>query len=217
MFAAIALLVFACLATYSPHDPGFSFSGTGSVHNAIGPVGAWLADFLLFLIGYPAFLFPILLAWAGWMIFCARKSTEPVNKLHLAMRIGGLILTLLTASGLASINWPIEAGTLPVDAGGVLGDFIGKGLARGLSNLGATLLLLALFLSAVTVFTGLSWIAVMDRTGRFSVILAERVRNRWGWLRETIQARRAREQQVEIIRLHKEEVQNGPSRASNRC
>ncbi|MGH8413778.1 MAG: DNA translocase FtsK [Gammaproteobacteria bacterium] len=211
VFLAIAILVFVCLVTYSPGDPGFSFSGTvGHVHNAIGPVGAWLSDFLLFLMGYPAYLFPVLLAWGGWMIFRTRKFTGPVNKLHLAMRIGGLILALLTASGLASINWQVSHGTLPVDAGGVWGDFIGKGLARGLSDLGATLLLLALFFSAVTVFTGLSWIAVMDRTGRFSVTLAERMRNRWGWLREAIQARRARDQQVEIIRVHQEEVQKRP-------
>ena len=208
VFLAIALLLFACLATYSPGDPSPFYSGAGgAVHNAIGPVGAWLSAGLYFLFGYPAFLFPLLLAWAGWMIFRARKSTAALNKLHLAMRIGGLILALLTASGLASINWQVSHGTLPVDAGGVLGDFIGKGLAHGLSALGATLLLLALFLGAVTVFTGLSWLAVMDRTGRFSITLAERLRNRWGWLREAIQARRSREQQVEIIRVRQEEIQ----------
>ena len=206
---AIALLLFSCLATYSPADPSPFYSGAGGpVHNAIGPVGAWLSAGLYFLFGYPAFLFPILLAWSGWMIFRARKSTTPINKWHLLMRIGGLVLALLTASGMASINWHVSQGTLPVDAGGVLGDFIGKGLAHGLSGLGATLLLLALFLSAVTVFTGLSWLAVMDRIGRFSIILAERLRNRWGWLREAIQARRSREQQVEIIRVRQEEVQS---------
>ncbi|MHB8424747.1 MAG: DNA translocase FtsK [Gammaproteobacteria bacterium] len=209
--AAMALLVFAALATYSPHDPGFSFSGmVGHVHNAIGPVGAWLSDFLLFLIGYPAFLFPILLAWSGWMIFRVRKSTKPMNKLHLGMRVGALLLALLSAAGLASINWHVPAGVVPVDAGGVLGDFIGKGLAHGLSNLGATLLLLALFLGSATVFTGLSWLAIMDRTGRFTVTLAERARNRWDWLRETVQARRAREQQMEIIKVHTEEVKRRP-------
>jgi DNA segregation ATPase FtsK/SpoIIIE, S-DNA-T family len=209
VFLAIALLLFTCLATYSPSDPSPFYSGAGGpIHNAIGPVGAWLSAGLYFLFGYPAFLFPILLAWSGWMIFRTRKSTDPVNKWHLTMRTVGLVLALLTASGIASINWHVSLGTLPVDAGGVLGDFIGKGLAHGLSGLGATLLLLALFLSAVTVFTGLSWLAVMDRIGRFSIIFAERLRNRWGWLREAIQARRSREQQVEIIRVRQEEVQS---------
>jgi S-DNA-T family DNA segregation ATPase FtsK/SpoIIIE len=211
VFLAIAVLVFVCLLTYSPQDPSPFFSGAGGrVHNTIGPVGAWLAAVLYFLIGYPAYLFPFLLAWAGWMIFRSRKSTAPVSKLQVSLRVGGLVLALLTAAGLGSLNWHVAAGTLPVDAGGMFGDAIGKGMARGLSDLGATLLLLALFLSAVTVFTGLSWIALMDRIGHFSLVAAERARNRWGWLREAIQARRSREQQIEIVRLHQEEVQKRP-------
>ena len=40
VFLAIALLLFACLATYSPGDPSPFYSGAGgAVHNAIGPVG----------------------------------------------------------------------------------------------------------------------------------------------------------------------------------
>ena len=211
VFLVIAVLVFVCLLTYSPQDPSPFFSGAGGrVHNTIGPVGAWLAAVLYFLIGYPAYLFPFLLAWAGWMIFRSRKSTAPVSKLQVSLRVGGLVLALLTAAGLGSLNWHVAAGTLPVDAGGMFGDAIGKGMARGLSDLGATLLLLALFLSAVTVFTGLSWIALMDRIGHFSLVAAERARNRWGWLREAIQARRSREQQIEIVRLHQEEVKKRP-------
>ena len=211
IFGVIAVLVFASLATYNAHDPSFLYSGDGgSVHNAIGPVGAWLSTGLYFLFGYPAYLFPFLLMWAGFMVFRARRSEDPVNKLHVAMRISGLILCLLTASGLASLNWRVATGNLPVDAGGILGDFAGKGLAAGLSELGATLLLLALFLGAVTIFTGLSWIAVMDRIGHFTLVAIERVRNRWGWLRETIQTRRAREQQVEVIKVHTEQVKSRP-------
>jgi DNA segregation ATPase FtsK/SpoIIIE, S-DNA-T family len=211
IFGVVAVLVFASLATYNAHDPSFLYSGDGGgVHNAIGPVGAWLAAGLYFLFGYPAYLFPFLLIWAGFMVFMDRRSEEPVKKLHVAMRSAGLILCLLTASGLASLNWRVTDGSLPVDAGGILGDFAGKGLAAGLSDLGATLLLLALFLAAVTIFTGLSWIAVMDRTGHFTLIAIERLRNRWGWLKETIQTRRAREQQVEVIKVHTEQVKSRP-------
>ncbi len=210
MFLVAGLVLLLALSTYNPHDPGFSYSGeAGHVHNAIGPAGAWLADFLLFLMGYPAYLLAALLIWSGWLIFQARKSTEPVNKLHLAARIGGLVLSLLTASGLASIGSSKDSG-LPVDAGGVLGDLVGKNLAHVLSPLGATLVLLAVFLGAVTVFTGISWLAVMDRTGHWTLLFIEKLRNRLGWLQETIQARRAREQQVEVIKVHQEEVKKKP-------
>ncbi len=212
MFLVAGLVLLLALSTYSPQDPGFStYSGDGvRVHNAIGPAGAWLADFLYFLIGYPAYLFAALLIWSGWLIFRARKSTEPVNKWHLAARIAGLVVSLVTASGLASINSNTEPGQMPVDAGGMLGDAVGKNLAHALSPLGATLVLLALFLGAVTVFTGLSWLAVMDRTGHWTLLFLERARNRWTWLRETIQARRVREQHVEVVKVHQEEVKKKP-------
>ena len=211
VFLAVALILFAALATYSADDPGFNYTGgSGHVHNAIGPAGAWLADALYFLIGYPAYLLAVLLIWSGWLIFKDRRSTDPIDRWHLTARVGGLLLSLLTASGLASINSTHEPGGLPVDAGGVLGDAIGKNFAHALSPLGATLLLLALFLGAVTVFTGLSWLAIMDRTGHWTLLLMERTRNRWAWLLETIQARRAREHQVEVIKVHQEEVRKKP-------
>ena len=46
---------------------------------------------------------------------------------------------------------------LPNTAGGVLGELAGKGSARGLSFLGATLLLLGLWLAGVALFLGVSW------------------------------------------------------------
>src|SRR5579863_1002862 len=212
IFLVAGLVLLLALSTYNAKDPGFSYSGEagGHVRNAIGPAGAWLADFLYFLIGYPAYLLAALLIWSGWLIFKDRRSTDPVNKWHLAARVGGLVLSLLTASALASINSSKEPGGLPVDAGGVLGDAIGKSLAHVLSPLGAMLVLLALFLGSVTVFTGLSWLAIMDRTGHWTLLLLERSRNRWAWIQEAVQARRAREQQVEVIKVHQEEVKKKP-------
>src|SRR5437763_16370224 len=66
----LALVLFVALATYSPDDPGFSFTGNSpTVHNRIGPIGAWLADVLFFLFGRPAFLFPVMLGAACWLLF----------------------------------------------------------------------------------------------------------------------------------------------------
>ncbi|MGH8278625.1 MAG: DNA translocase FtsK [Gammaproteobacteria bacterium] len=208
---AVAILLFICLVTFSPNDPSpFVSAEIGRIHNAVGPVGAWISALAYFLLGYPVYLLPLLLVWAGWLVFRARKSPRPVNRLQLGLRIAGLVIALLTAAGLASLNWHIRPGSLPADAGGVLGDAVGKGLAAGLRDLGATLLLLALFLGGVTVFSGLSWIALMDRIGRVSLLAVERGRNRWGWLQEAIRARKTREQQIEIVRIQRAEVEQRP-------
>ena len=63
-----------------------------------------------------------------------------------------------------------------LDAGGVLGDVVGRGLARVFSPLGATLILLALFLTGITLFTSLSWFALMDTIGYYTLSLVRRVR-----------------------------------------
>ena len=51
-------------------------------------------------------------------------------------------------------------------AGGILGQLVGRGLEQGLGLLGATVLMLVLWLAAVSLATGVSWLAVMDRVGR---------------------------------------------------
>src|SRR5690242_11173771 len=52
LLAVLALLLLIALLSYSASDPGFTYSGNGeAVHNRIGPVGALVADVLLFIFG----------------------------------------------------------------------------------------------------------------------------------------------------------------------
>ena len=56
----------------------------------------------------------------------------------------------------------IPAGSLPIDGGGILGQWLGDGLAGVLGLLGSTLILLAVLLAGITLFSGLSWFRVID-------------------------------------------------------
>ena len=83
----VALVLLMALATYSPDDPGFSFTGSAApVHNRIGVVGAWLADVLFFLFGRPAFLFPLMLALAAWGLQ-RRIQSEASSRANTLVRI----------------------------------------------------------------------------------------------------------------------------------
>ncbi len=207
LFAVAALILFAALITYDPHDPGFSFTGEpGSVSNAIGPVGAWLADVLLFLFGRPAFLFPLMLAVLGWVLYRAHAIPELKSRSTLAFRGIGFLLTLAASCGLAALHW--DAGDLPNTAGGVLGSLVGENLASALSFLGATLLMLGLWLAGVALFLGISWLTVMDLLGRWTL-------QAFGWLRQHMSTARAvaegRERKLaraEIVR--EEQRRSGP-------
>jgi S-DNA-T family DNA segregation ATPase FtsK/SpoIIIE len=127
-------------------------------------VGAWFADIAFSLFGAPALLFPAMILLAGWIVFTARSSPGPVDRRMLVTRLSGFALTLATSCALATLHFGAHG--LPQTAGGAFGELLGNGFAAGLGSLGATLLLLASWLAGVSLFTGLSWLAVMDQVGR---------------------------------------------------
>ncbi len=71
---------------------------------------------------------------------------------------------------------------MPASAGGALGESLGALAINALNVQGSTLLLIALFLFGLTVFTDLSWFKVMDLTGKITLDLIELIQslaNRW--------------------------------------
>ncbi len=181
MFGALALVLLLALGSFDPQDPSFSYTGEpGRVANLIGPVGAWLADVLLLLFGAPAFLFPVMLGVTGWLLF-RPPSGEVHSRASLAWRLIGFVLTLATSAAIATLHF--AAARYPNTAGGILGDFVGHGLAHGFSFLGATLLLLGSWFAGVALFLGISWLRVMDGLGH-AVLAAH------SWVRAFLASRR---------------------------
>ncbi len=173
--SALAIYLLLALASYHPSDPGWSFSGEArGIANLGGVVGAWIADVLLNLCGYLSYLFPLMIGYSGWLFFRQQVGsiTNP-GRAHLFSRAGGFILTLGAGAGLASLHFAAR-GPLPNDTGGILGNTVGNGLIQVFSMLGGTLFLLALFLTGITLFTGLSWLALMDSVGGITLKLLSR-------------------------------------------
>jgi len=166
LLIAVAAYLLLSLVTYSASDPGWSFTGRrGPLENAGGPAGAWFADVLLYLFGLLGYLFPVMVGWSGWLILKERNSDNTTNFYMVALRWAGFFLTLISGSVLAALHLGHFAGYLPAGAGGVLGHSI-AGLMVGIfSQAGGTLLFIALFLAAFTLFTGISWLTVMDALG----------------------------------------------------
>lgn len=203
---AIALIMLVALLSYSPQDPGFSHTGDGGpVQNRIGGVGAWYADVVYSLFGAPALLFPALFLVAGWVFFAARRHTGPIDQQVLYTRLTGFALTLASSCGLATLHF--SARSLPQSAGGAFGELLGTGLAGGLGGLGATLLLLALWLAGISLFTGLSWIAVMDRTGKFVLDGIDRARQLIQEFRARADSRRVQEERQEVVRKERKKTE----------
>ncbi|MCB1575412.1 MAG: DNA translocase FtsK 4TM domain-containing protein, partial [Xanthomonadales bacterium] len=194
----LAIYLFACLWTYSPADPGWSHVGEPEkVANFGGKVGAYMADLLFYFCGALAYAFPALLLLVGAVVLRGAEEIER-SPLEPALRLIGGLAFFVAGSGLAQMhfNGPSQ---LPAQAGGVLGALIGGSLTRGFGFLGATLFLLALFLIAVTLATGLSWFKVMDAIGRGLLALVGWIRDRSRRADDWTAARQARVER-EVVR-----------------
>ena len=67
---AIGLILFLALSTYDIEDPGVSYVGNETqVQNAIGKLGALLADFLFNLFGASSYLLVIIVLYFGWSVY----------------------------------------------------------------------------------------------------------------------------------------------------
>jgi DNA segregation ATPase FtsK/SpoIIIE, S-DNA-T family len=209
LLVAVGVYLLLSLWTYNAADPSWSHRGPSSVvANRGGEVGAWLADVLFALFGYIAYLFPVMIAIGGWRIYRHRNDPEPSNFKHRFVMAGALILVFIGACGLASLHY--AAPDRPFSAGGWIGVALGAELAAALGLTGATLLLLASFFAGVTLFTGLSWLRLMDETGRLSLALA-------AWGREFVVAQydrligmRARKQRRETVTVEKKVLEKHP-------
>ena len=194
LLAMIALCLYLCMAlfTYQTSDPGWTRSGdVAQVGNAAGSMGAWIADVLLLVLGYLAYLFPLIVIVKVWQMFRRRHLPFIWNGWLFSWRLIGFFLTLFAGTALAALH-----GTAPdtfpegAEAGGVLGELLSDLSTPVLNMQGSTLLFLTLFLFGLTLFTNLSWFKVMEFTGRFTLDLLDLGKRAWhSW-----RARRASEQ-----------------------
>jgi S-DNA-T family DNA segregation ATPase FtsK/SpoIIIE len=203
---SVLLYLLASLVTFSPADPGWSHSAgiTEPLHNVGGRVGAWLADVLLYLCGYVAFLLPVMLGVVAWIaLFGLDADGDGDADLGPALRLIGIVGFLVAATGLLELRIG-AAPDFSARSGGILGQLVGRSLYRGFGPVGGNLFLLALLLVSVTLATGLSWLGLMDRIGQGVLALGPLFRRGSQQASEWQQARAMREEREEVRRFDTE-------------
>lgn len=207
---AVALYLLVSLVSYSSSDPGWSHSRvSGDIANLGGIVGAWFADLSLLLVGYLAYLVPVMVAFLAWVLFKGEVQHQ-LDGRELSIRLFGFVLTLAAGSGLAVMHFTVGADSMPLGAGGILGELVSTVLINAFSFLGATLFLLALFLTGVTLFTSLSWLWLMDTLGRFALGVLSWLRFKYSDLRERLAARKMRKSREASVKVKIEKRKDQP-------
>jgi S-DNA-T family DNA segregation ATPase FtsK/SpoIIIE len=162
--AAAALYALLAIASYSPLDPSFSYSGNGSeVRNLVGRSGAWFADLMLYLIGVMAYVIPAALVVVG--IRLVRRGMEPVPWTLVSVRSLGWISLFVCGCVLLQIHFAANP-DLPAGVGGILGQWLAEIGEPVFGWVGLTLLCLTGVLIGAQAAAGFSWLEVSEFTGR---------------------------------------------------
>jgi len=210
----LAVYLVACLGSYDPTDPGpFNSVASDQVHNIGRLLGAWMANFFLFLTGYLAYTLPVLLVYTGWLVYAkAGKLGEISGAIEWLARLTGLLLFILSATGLTHIHSSPPAGSMPAGGGGVIGLQISTPLLEWSGLLGSTLFLLAMLLVGLTLFTGISWFRVMDVIGKYTLAGLAWLADSVAGMRVWFAGRKAKAKRVEVRRADSVRQQGKPKR-----
>jgi S-DNA-T family DNA segregation ATPase FtsK/SpoIIIE len=190
LFAAMAAWLTLVLATWSSADPGWSHSvPAGMVHNKGGTLGAYLADILLYLFGFSAWWWVILLLHrvrAGYRRLAGHLRTpggtaEPLPRVRWEQGVGFGML-LIGSMGLEALRLYTLGAHLPGSAdgasgaGGVIGHTLAQQLSSSIGFTGGTLVFLVLVAIGLSLFFSFSWLFIAERVGGFIEGLLRRAR-----------------------------------------
>ena len=201
----VCAYLFIALITHSTDDPGWSHARDAEyIKNSGGFFGAWISDILFSFLGYIAFLLPVLLALRAWNVFRTRRDNESgIDSLVFTLRILGLVMVLVSATSLASIHYTDPIESLPFGVGGILGSSVQSAALAAFNNVGSTLILVAVFLFGLTVFTDLSWLGLIETIGKTVSKLNDYIAHRL----ETRAAKKNEAKQALLAQKHRKEVQ----------
>lgn len=176
VYVAIALFVLVALITFNPNDAGWSHYEYGKkLANGGGAIGALISDFTLTQLGLIAWLLPFLVAGYGYSISRGGPAGIPRNFAGHAVQWLGMASALSAGAGLATLLLNKVAVKLPEGTGGIVGEVVADLLNENFGRTGASVLLVAAFLSGVSLYTGLSWLSVVDVAGKCTLYIVEAV------------------------------------------
>ncbi|EAO1344213.1 DNA translocase FtsK [Salmonella enterica subsp. enterica serovar Typhimurium] len=163
LIALFAVWLMAALLSFNPSDPSWSQTAWHEpIHNLGGAPGAWLADTLFFIFGVMAYTIPVIIVGGCWFAWRHQSTDDYIDYFAVSLRLIGVLALILTSCGLAAINaddiWYFASG-------GVIGSLLSTTLQPLLHSSGGTIMLLCIWAAGLTLFTGWSWVSIVEKLG----------------------------------------------------
>jgi S-DNA-T family DNA segregation ATPase FtsK/SpoIIIE len=211
--AFLSIYALLSLLTYNSNDPGWSHSGglSSDVSNLGGQFGANFSDMLLHGFGYMSFLVPIMILVLGVNFFRDRHDTSEPSYFKRVLIAAGFLITVMGGSGIENLHFNHWAESKHFIAGGYLGGWLNAGLVELFGQIGTTMLMVVLFLTGITIFSGLSWFSLMDSIGGTIFRLIESSKDRREQKEDREIGAKARIVRREVVTELKEKVKIAPT------
>jgi DNA segregation ATPase FtsK/SpoIIIE, S-DNA-T family len=194
VLALVSLLFLLSLATYRPTDPSLNTSVdpglASSIHNWIGPIGAYTSDLLLQIFGFTAFFVPLWTATISWGWVRSRYAGAGWLR-----GVGALLSVLFIPCAFALLPWHWHwVHVIPVE--GVVGRLIAGLLVAWLNIQGAWLVAGVLAAAGIYFALSVSFRAMLEILEDRWIVL-QSWHDRWRNWREDRAERRAESEWVE--------------------
>ncbi len=164
--AAIGLYLAMILWGYSPVDPGWSRAAVvDQIANPGGRFGAWLADVMLYLFGFSAWWWAVLLFLLVGMGYHRINHMFAEDRRPVFIALIGFVILLVASCGLEAIRFWSLTTPLPLAPGGMLGYEVGRFASVFLGFTGGTLILMVLMMAGWSLATGMSWLWFIEKSG----------------------------------------------------
>jgi DNA segregation ATPase FtsK/SpoIIIE, S-DNA-T family len=166
ILGVMSLYVGLILLGYNQADPGWSHAAeVARVSNPGGRFGAWLADLLYYLFGVSAWWWVIFLGYGLVWGFRRLRHELRADKRSFFIILAGFVVVLFSSSALEALRFHSHGASVPLAPGGLVGVELGVLVQRYFGFTGGTLLLIALLASGLSLFSGISWLYVVERIG----------------------------------------------------
>ncbi len=153
---ALGLLMFVALLSHVPEAALAGVAGS----NLVGKAGVIFARYAFELAGQASYLFPAaVIGFSAWYLAPSR-TREDWSWPDAGVRAAGGVLVVVCGCGLLEMSERANLG------GGVIGAWLSGLMDPALGSLGGIVVLLALWMTGITLVTSLSWVWLAGATGR---------------------------------------------------
>lgn len=172
------------LFTYHREDPSWTHEAENAfIYNSGGYVGAWTSDILLNLFGFSAWWWVVFSFYAMWLVYLklevVTSDTTTGGRKLLLFNFVGFALLLIASAALEAGHLVDFPASLPDAPGGMLGGAMDTILRSMFGYTGSSMVLLVMWAVGLSLFTGWSWILIVEKLGAGLIFGYEWAKLRW--------------------------------------